>query len=158
MENKTNCQCFYCETRPDLVEAYYQGCIEAITPIYNWMQEKKIGLAPVHEDSLEAQHSILADTLSYYNLSKDLAHDKLKDNKIFASKRLIEENRQFLALYKSFNEYQVFYIRTNPETSRKEVVSCGDGSINSIDILDKFKHIIYIDTILNSLCVQVKQK
>lgn len=160
MSEKKTCQCFTCRNkgRPDLLLAYYQGCLDTVKPLLGNMQRLNIGKAPIHEESLESLHSIIEDEVNYYGYAISELTNKPQDNsKLFANKKKIDLNRQFLAFYKSFSEYQVFYLRKNFETKNLEVVSAGEGNIYPEAILDNFKHIIYLDVIFDLLYKQVKQ-
>ena len=153
------CGCYTCQHKfePALLQAYYQGQVDALGSYLTWLQEDlKIEFGPCDGNSIESL--VTQMDYEYYGNCMLLAEAEQDNNKTKAnlyiknfSFNTIINDAPFLAFYKKNRKYKIFVKTLNFRTNKYELTSFGDGIAYKEDILKEFDKIIYMNKIFESL-------
>lgn len=156
LKQEKKCNCFTCRNKdkPELLEAYYTGQVEALRPILKSMEKYGIKKGRVDEQNL---NGLLACVDYEYNACGTFlqeVQDKIKFSKI-------KFDIPFLALYKAKennrNLCQVL-VKKKDENEEYNYYGFADGSIyTKKDIENRLEDYIYLDTIL-TIIKKLKEK
>ena len=153
------CDCYTCQHKfePALLQAYYQGQVDALGDYLAWLQEDlKIEYGPVDGKGIESLVSQM--DYEYYGncmLLAEAEQDNIRTKatlyiKDFTFNSIIPD-APFLAFYKNNREYKIFVKSLNFKTNKYELISFGDSSIYPDTALECFNKIIYMNKIFEAL-------
>lgn len=153
------CDCYTCQHKfePALLQAYYQGQVDALGGYLAWLQEDlKIEYGPVDGKGIESLVSQM--DYEYYGncmLLAEAEQDNIRTKttlyiKDFTFDSIIPD-APFLAFYKNNREYKIFVKSLNFKTNKYELISFGDSSIYPDNALKCFNKIIYMNKIFEAL-------
>lgn len=153
------CDCYTCQHKfePALLQAYYQGQVDALGGYLAWLQEDlKIEYGPVDGKSIESLVSQM--DYEYYGNCMLLAEAEQDNIRIKATLYIkdftfdsIIPDAPFLAFYKNNREYKIFVKSLNFKINKYELISFGDSSIYPDNALKCFNKIIYMNKIFEAL-------
>lgn len=154
-----SCDCYTCQHKfePALLQAYYQGQVDALGGYLAWLQEDlKIEYGPVDGKGIESLVSQM--DYEYYGncmLLAEVEQDNIRTKAILYIKDFtfdsIIPDAPFLAFYKNNREYKIFVKSLNFKTNKYELISFGDSSIYPDNALKCFNKIIYMNKIFEAL-------
>ena len=153
------CDCYTCQHKfePALLQAYYQGQVDALGGYLAWLQEDlKIEYGPIDGKGIESLVSQM--DYEYYGncmLLAEAEQDNIRTKttlyiKDFTIDSIIPD-APFLAFYKNNREYKIFVKSLNFKTNKYELISFGDSSIYPDNALKCFNKIIYMNKIFEAL-------